>query len=81
MTSIPMEDTCDLRDALGRIKAKYDGRWDELYTRDWADLVQDETQMELVEADGIVDAAAEATAEAMAEATADAMMDVTADAG
>ncbi|PKX91164.1 uncharacterized protein P174DRAFT_454020 [Aspergillus novofumigatus IBT 16806] len=81
MTSIPMEDTCDLRDVLGRIKVKYDGRWDELYTRDWADLVQAETQMEVVEADGIVDVAAEATAEATAEAMADVTADVVADAG
>ncbi|KAL2834139.1 hypothetical protein BJY01DRAFT_259616 [Aspergillus pseudoustus] len=46
LSSIPVEETCDLRDVLAKIKVKYDARWDELYTRDWADLVQDETQME-----------------------------------
>ncbi|KAL3449639.1 hypothetical protein BJX65DRAFT_272776 [Aspergillus insuetus] len=63
---IPLADTYDLRDVLAKVKAKYDGRWDELQSKEWVDLVQNETESEVEE----VDASAEGTAVTVAAVTA-----------
>ncbi|KAF7590849.1 hypothetical protein BBP40_002318 [Aspergillus hancockii] len=50
---IPLANTYDLREVLARIKTKYEGKWDELQSKDWVDLVQKETGTEVREADAM----------------------------
>ncbi|KAL3477170.1 hypothetical protein BJX99DRAFT_257646 [Aspergillus californicus] len=76
LTRIPLADTYNLRDVLVKIKSKYEGNWDELQSKDWVDLVQDETGTEVQETDVTADAFADTTVEATAEATAEAAADM-----
>ncbi|KAL3483945.1 hypothetical protein BJX62DRAFT_244422 [Aspergillus germanicus] len=77
LARIPVQDTYNLRDVLARIKHEYDGNWDELQSKEWVDLVRDETGAKVHDTDLLAEA--EADADATAEAEVEGEMDATAE--
>ncbi|KAL2786294.1 hypothetical protein BJX66DRAFT_328664 [Aspergillus keveii] len=80
LTRFPVQDTYNLRDILAKIKNEYDGNWDELQSKEWVDLVQDETGAQVRDTDLMAQGdEADADADATAEAEAEGEMNVTAE--
>ncbi|KAJ0414716.1 hypothetical protein BJY00DRAFT_20113 [Aspergillus carlsbadensis] len=79
LARIPLQDTYSLRDVIAKIKHDYDGNWDELESKEWVDLVRDETGVQVHETDLMAEAEAEGDANATAEEEAEGEMHATAE--